>query len=98
MPDSISTNPVAEQVAAEIRKIGRNWNPEVLKATYALYKPLQERAPKDGVDAAKDIAYGPHERHRLDIYTPKHKPTKAPVVVYFHGGGYIGGERSPLRG
>lgn len=98
MPDSVSANSVASQVAAEIRKIGRNWNPEVLKATYALYKPLQERAPKDGVDSAKDIAYGPHERHRLDIYTAKQKPTKAPVVVYFHGGGYIGGERSPLPG
>src|SRR5579862_2738036 len=53
-------------IAAEIRRLGRAFNPEILKATYALYAPLQERAQKDGVDAHKDIAYGEDVRHRLD--------------------------------
>jgi triacylglycerol lipase len=71
----------------------------VLKATYAIYKPLQERAPKDGVEVHKDIAYGPDERHRLDLFVPERRPGwPAPVVIYFHGGGYIGGARSPLPG
>ncbi|HEY3920100.1 MAG TPA: alpha/beta hydrolase [Stellaceae bacterium] len=88
----------AEQVAAEIRKLGRAFNSDVLKATYAIYTPLQERAPKDGIEIARDLAYGPDARNRLDIYMPAQKPTKAPVVVYFHGGGYVAGERSPLPG
>lgn len=86
------------EIAAAIRKLGRNFNPDVLQATYAIYEPLQQRAPKDGVNVHKDIAYGEHERHRLDVYVPANKPSKAPVVIYVHGGGYTGGERSPLPG
>lgn len=85
-------------IAAEIRRLGRSFNPEILKATYALYAPLQERAPKDGVAAHKDIAYGDDPRHRLDVFVPQKQPAKAPVVVYFHGGGYVAGERSPFPG
>jgi acetyl esterase/lipase len=94
----VSINPDAARIAAEIRKLGRVFNEDVLKATYALYKPLQEKAPKDGVQVHKDIAYGEDERHRLDVFVPEKKPSKAPVVVYFHGGGYIAGARSPLPG
>jgi acetyl esterase len=85
-------------VAAEIRHMGRAFNPDILKATYALYAPLQRRAPKEGVEIHKDLAYGEDERHRLDVFVPAKKPAKAPIVVYIHGGGYVAGERSPLPG
>jgi triacylglycerol lipase len=85
-------------VTEAIRKLGRAFNPDILKATYAIYQPLQERAPKDGVAITKDIAYGEDARQRIDIFAPAQKPAKAPVVVYVHGGGYIAGERSPLPG
>jgi triacylglycerol lipase len=85
-------------VPAEIRKLGQKFNPDVLKATYALYKPYQERAPKDGIEITKDLAYGDDARHRLDVYVPAKRPEKAPIVVYVHGGGYVAGERSPLPG
>ena len=95
-PDAASS---MTDVAAEIRRLGRAFNPDILKATYALFTPLQQRAPKDGVETHKDIAYGPDERNRLDVFVPARKPAKpAPIVVYFHGGGYIAGERSPLPG
>jgi triacylglycerol lipase len=86
------------QLAAAIRRLGRAFNPEILQATYDLHAPLQRRAPKEGVVVTRDIAYGDHARHRLDLYVPDRMPTKAPVVVYFHGGGYIAGERSALPG
>jgi triacylglycerol lipase len=86
-------------VAAGIRRLGRKFDQEVLEATYALYKPFQERAPKQGIETVKDVAYGSHERQRLDVFVPTHRPAKpAPVVVYVHGGGYIGGARSPMPG
>ena len=94
-PDSASSK---TDVAAEIRRMGRAFNPEILKATYALFTPLQERAPKDGVERDDDIAYGPDARNRLDVFAPAKKPAKAPIVVYIHGGGYVAGERSPLPG
>jgi acetyl esterase len=85
-------------VAAEIRRLGRAFTPEILQATYRLYTPYQQRAPKDGVSVHKDLAYGPDERHRLDVFVPTKAPAKAPIVAYFHGGGYVAGERSPLPG
>lgn len=94
-PDSPSSK---TDVAAEIRRMGRAFNPEILKATYALFTPLQERAPKDGIERDNDLAYGPDARNRLDVFAPAKKPAKAPIVVYIHGGGYVAGERSPLPG
>lgn len=94
----ILANATASSISAEIRRLGRVFNPEVLAATYELYEPLQRRAPKDNVRIAKDIGYGDHERQRLDIFVPSDNPKAAPIVVYVHGGGYVGGERSPRPG
>ena len=89
----------AIEVTAAIRRMGQAFNEEILNATYALYKPLQERAPKDGVTVKHDSAYGDDARHRLDLFVPAKMPAQpAPVVVYFHGGGFIAGARSPLPG
>jgi arylformamidase len=33
-----------------------------------------------------DIAYGPHPRHRLDIFPCASTGGRAPIVVFFHGG------------
>lgn len=86
----------AIRVAAEIRRMGPVFNEEVLRATYALYVPLHQRVPKDGVRVERDIAYGDDARHRLDVFAPEKGVSDAPVVAYFHGGGYVAGERSPV--
>lgn len=79
--------------------MGAVFDDSVLKRTYALYRPLQERAPRDGVAAQVDIAYGPDERHRLDVWTPQRAgDAPRPVAVFLHGGGYVAGERSPVPG
>ena len=83
----------------EIRRIGRVFNQDVMSTTLALFAPLQERAPKDGVEATRDLAYGEHDRHRLDVFAPARRPdTLSPVVVYIHGGAFIGGSRDPAPG
>ena len=41
----------------------------------------------------RDIAYGAHERHFLDIYRPVKPEPGAPVVVFFYGGGWDSGAR-----
>jgi hypothetical protein len=37
----------------------------------AIYKPLLEKQPRDGVIVARDVVYGPDARHRLDVYRPQ---------------------------
>lgn len=90
---------VATRVAQAIARLGPHFNDEILKATYDLYVPLQREAPKEGIRVERDIAYGEDERHRLDVFQPQARSTKAaPIVVFFHGGGYIAGARSPVPG
>lgn len=46
----------------------------------------------------RDLAYGPHARHRLDVYVPETVPAGgAPVIVFWHGGGWIDGDRARYR-
>lgn len=45
----------------------------------------------------RDIAYGPHERHRLDAYLVKGESAPSPVLIYFHGGGYVSGDKSSIE-
>ena len=54
-------------------------------------KPLAPPFPPDIFDAA----YGSHERHRLDLWRAKsERPT--PLVVFIHGGGWHGGDKSAV--
>jgi arylformamidase len=41
-----------------------------------------------------DLPYGSNVKERLDVYLPKNKPSKAPVFLFFHGGGFREGDRA----
>lgn len=47
--------------------------------------------------AARDIAYGPEPRQRLDIYVPERMAAPAPVVVFLYGGGWDSGSKEMYR-
>jgi acetyl esterase/lipase len=52
--------------------------------------------PKDGGSArvANDLPYGRHPRQRFDLYAPTPRPARpAPIVVFFHGGGWDSGDK-----
>jgi len=49
--------------------------------------------PGIAAEFAADVPYGEEERQLFDIYLPdSDEPT--PLVVYFHGGAYVGGDKS----
>ena len=82
-------------VAAALRDIG----PRIDGVkTGALYTPLQPMEPYTGVDLKRDLAYGPHERHRLDVFAPpgqiKGEGKGRPIVVFIHGGGFSRGAKN----
>jgi acetyl esterase/lipase len=85
---------VPADIAARLREIGPVLNPPMIQATFALYSA---RVPKavPGVSSIEDIAYGPDERHRLDVFAPPARAGRAmPVVLFVPGGGYVGGAKS----
>ena len=47
----------------------------------------------DGTTTITNAKYGPHHRNVMDLWLPKSdKPT--PIVMYIHGGGFVGGDKS----
>lgn len=52
------------------------------------------------INEYKEVAYGPHHRQKLDAYIIERSGTDArsPVLIFFHGGGYLAGDKSDLDG
>jgi triacylglycerol lipase len=78
------------EIAVKIRAIGPVIDPP---ATAAIYAPLHEREPYSGVKVARDVAYGNDGRHILDVFTPEQAGGPRPVLIFVHGGGYVGGHK-----
>ena len=78
------------EVAATLREIG----PKIDGArTGPLYAPLLPQEPYPNVRLDRDLVYGPHERHRLDVFAPPGTGKGRPVVVFVHGGGFSRGAK-----
>jgi triacylglycerol lipase len=87
---------VPAELAAELRKMNV-LSDEVLANTRKLYIPILKTLSRDGITVHKDISYGTDaQRHLLDIHVPEKKPAGAPVVVFFHGGGLIAGNKNDV--
>jgi pimeloyl-ACP methyl ester carboxylesterase len=79
---------IAEKIAA----MGRVVDPE---NTGKIYAPLQEKEPYAGVKVIRDVKYGAHPRHVVDIFTSESGAAGRPVLMFVHGGGYTRGNKRP---
>lgn len=61
--------------------------------TAAIYAPLQEKEPYAGVEVERDVKYGPAESNRLDVFTPQAASPSRPVLIFVHGGAFVGGDK-----
>jgi triacylglycerol lipase len=58
-----------------------------------LYAPLQPKEPYFGFRVERDLKYGPAERNRLDIFMPQATTSGKPVLIFVHGGAFVGGNK-----
>lgn len=56
--------------------------------------PVNFLVPADTYTLKADQSYGEHGRQKLDVYLPLEGVAEAPVVVFFYGGTWRGGERA----
>ena len=73
-----------------IAMMGTGLGPDLLAACRALFDGEQRAVFMPAL--ARDIAYGPHERQRLDIYAEAGGWPR-PVLLFVHGGGFVAGDK-----
>ncbi len=78
----------------EIRRIGRDAEMESILAAMRLVAPYHQVAPFDDVEITRNLAYGPHERHVLDVFRAKGADDPSPVLLFVHGGGFVRGDKA----
>jgi acetyl esterase/lipase len=83
-------SPMPAEIAAKLEKMGRVIDPP---KTAALYAPLQQKEPYQGVKIERDVKYGATERNLLDIFVPETAGSRRPVLIFVHGGAYVGGNK-----
>ena len=62
--------------------------------TAALYTPMFPAQMFAGMNLFRDVRYGPAARNVLDVATAGALNEKRPVLVFVHGGGFGGGNKS----
>lgn len=84
-------NTVPDSIRARLAALGSGFNlPEV----QALYEPLLARQPTEGVLHMASQRYGSHARQVLDVYRPAAEAAARPLLLFFHGGGFVRGDKA----
>ena len=81
------------EIRTRLASLGTELGPELMQETRSLF--IQRfRGMGPDTQVTRDHAYGPDERHRLDVFTGgKRRHAQAPVLVFVHGGGFVMGDK-----
>ena len=69
---------------AGVAALGKQWNASVAEATTELYAGLNEQ-DSAGIRQIADLAYGPHEQQRVDLFVPEGGFSELTTVVAYLG-------------
>jgi acetyl esterase/lipase len=74
----------------EVRALGAQFDAAINEATRAIYRTRLDLGTAG--EERRDVAYGDHPRHRLDVYLPA--SASRGIVIFVHGGGFVGGDKN----
>lgn len=80
------------QLQAKFREIGYVFHPDVVPFSRNLFRDRFDTSLPAGGRRLDDVAYGEHERHKLDLCLPTKDAT--PIVIFVPGGGMTAGNKS----
>ncbi|RJG11623.1 alpha/beta hydrolase [Massilia cavernae] len=76
-----------------LARLGREISPQLITSTAALLAPHAPRPHVDSCTVFRDLGYGPHARHRMDVFVPAGEVQVRPVLLFVHGGGFTMGSK-----
>jgi triacylglycerol lipase len=80
---------VPTEIAAKVRAAGHTLD----RGAGELYVPMFGPEAWSGMTITRDVAYGSDPLQKLDLYVPEGKGAKRPVLLFVHGGGFVGGDK-----
>ncbi len=80
-------------VIARLRALDPVITPALAQASWALLTPFHEKLGYTAPRIVRDLRYGEHPRHRLDVHAGEPSGDLAPVFVFVHGGGFVAGDK-----
>jgi triacylglycerol lipase len=82
---------ISSEIRDFLRSLGPELSPAMVQGTQQFFAA---RFPglHPATTLSRDLPYGAHERHRLDIFTESGRRA-APVLVFVHGGGFVMGDK-----
>jgi predicted esterase len=88
-------------VIAQLTGLGREITPDLVQTSWALLTPFHEKVGYTAPTIDRDLSYGDHPRHRLDVHTAQEHTAREqavgqriPVFLFVHGGGFVGGDKA----
>jgi len=79
-----------DDIAWKLIEMGRSVD---TAKTAALYAPLQQKEPYQGVKVERDLKYGPDDKNTLYVSAPEPASTGHPVLVFVRSGAFTGGDK-----
>lgn len=77
-------------------RVGPIWGQDVpghVRLMISEFTKVLADSPRAGIEVRRDIAYGPSERQKFDIFLPSGYTARRPAVLFVHGGAFVDGSR-----
>ena len=88
---------IPASLRALMAELGPKWRDDTaghVDRMITAFSEVLKLIPRDDVTVHPDVAYGPHERQRLDLFLPAGNVPAPPVVLFVHGGAFVSGHRN----